>query len=432
MGSIRVVGTVIFILAVLLGVGSLIASGSKMFRGGPFYGYFICHHRAHAAAQARLIKAMLTSKIGQAVYVDTDDLAELDGLLDMLKSRVGTFIAYSTRSTLSKPWCAAEVTVALMTTKCKVLAVQTPSFLPPDEEELCDLRQYLQLQACNVEHYGITTAHMTAAFKKLLTPSEVTTIDLPEAVSGTRRFDALVDLIGCPEKPKQDESQCEPKLSPERMAGTLMVSSDRHSDEATAVVYLLRMKLKSELEDLVPNGMCCLCDFAGSVDITLGGVASVRAVIVLLSSGTLSCPLQLAFSACALKAMGDSGSLDVIPVSIPGFVCPIEEFFATVLPDLFRTTTGVEFGFAEVADFVQASREFFWSSRVALSTYGSEQLLYHEVQDLLQRMRRGPRRTTISRASRVSTRGGRGRDSKDGVAIASADGSDDEARSVMV
>merc|ERR1719510_2679493 len=121
LASIRVVGTVIFAMVLGLAASSLLASGSKMFRAGPFYGYFICHHRAHAAAQARLLKLHLQAA-DVAVYIESDDLTDLDGLLDMLKSRVGTLIAYLTRSTLSKPWCAAEIAIAIMTSKCKVLA----------------------------------------------------------------------------------------------------------------------------------------------------------------------------------------------------------------------------------------------------------------------------------------------------------------------
>merc|ERR1712113_139379 len=318
--SIRVVGTVIFVLAFLLAGGSLIASGSKMFRGGPFYGYFICHGRAHAAAQARLLKALLRAKVGQAVYVDTDDLTELDGLLDMLKSRVGTLIAFLTRSTLSKPACAAEITIALMTAKCKVLAVQTQSFVPPDDDDLSDLGSYLDLQSCNVEHYGITTAHMTAAFRKLLNVAVTPCVDMPEHLSGTRRFEVLAGMIDAPVKSDVDISNELPKLDSETMSGRLVISSDSHCDEATAVVFLLKIKMKEGLESLVPAGMCCLCDYDCSRGSTLESVSSSRAVVVVLSPGTLASPEQLALAAWATRKRQDAGMPDVIPVNIPGFV----------------------------------------------------------------------------------------------------------------
>merc|ERR1712113_1162614 len=397
--SIRVVGTVIFVLAFLLAGGSLIASGSKMFRGGPFYGYFICHDRAHAAAQARLLKVLLRAKVGQTGYVDTDDLTEFDGLLDMLKSRVGTLIAFLTRSTLSKPACAAEITIALMTAKCKVLAVQTQSFVPPDDDDLSDLGSYLDLQSCNMEHYGITIAHMTTAFRKLLNVAVTPCVGMPESLSGTRRFEVLAGLIDAPMKCDIDTANELPKLDAETMSGRLVISSDSHCDEATAVVFLLKLKLKADLESLVPAGICCLCDYDCSRGSTLESVSSSRALIVLLSPGALASPEQLALAAWATRKRQDAGMPDVIPVSIPGFVFPTEEFFQQTSPKIFSTSAGVKFGFAESSDFVQSLREFFWSTRTVLSTHASEKVLDHEVQELLSRMRRGPRRTTISGAT---------------------------------
>merc|ERR1712039_506816 len=106
----------------------------------------------------------------------------------------------------------------------------------------------------------------------------------------------------------------------------------------------------------------------------------------------------------ATRRRQDAGMPDVIPVNIPGFVFPTEEFFQQTSPKIFRTSGGVKFGFAESQDFVQSLREFIWSTRTALSTHASEKVLDHEVQELLSRMQRGPRRSTISRAtlSRVS------------------------------
>merc|ERR1712050_523928 len=87
-----------------------------------------------------------------------------------------------------------------------------------------------------------------------------------------------------------------------------------------------------------------------------------------------------------------------------GFVFPTEEFFQQTSPKIFSTSAGVKFGFAESSDFEQSLREFFWSTRTVLSTHASEKVLDHEVQELLARMQRGPRRSTISRStlSRVS------------------------------
>merc|ERR1712113_577071 len=199
-------------------------------------------------------------------------------------------------------------------------------------------------------------------------------------------------------------------------------------DEATAVVFVLKLKMKVGLESLVPAGICCLCDYDCSRGSTLESLSSSRALLVVLSPGTLASPEQLALAAWATRKLQDAGMPDVIPVSIPGFAFPAEEFFQQTSPKMFRTSGGVKFGFAESDDFVQSLREFFWSTRTALSTHASEKVLDHEVQELLSRMQRGPRRSTISRAtlSRVS------KDSRNSGSVKNISSVDSDALTVMV
>merc|ERR1712087_203742 len=239
---------------------------------------------------------------------------------------------------------------------------------------------------------------MTTAFRKLLSVAVTPCVDMPE-FSGTRRFEVLAGLIDAPMKCDVDIANDLPKLDSETMSGKLVISSDSHCDEATAVVFLLKLKLKAGLETPVPTGICCLCDYDSSRSSTLESVSSSRALVVLLSPGTLASPEQLALAAWATRKRQDAGMPDVIPVNIPGFVFPTEDFFQQTSPKIFRTSGGVKFGFAESQDFVQSLREFFWSTRTVLSTHASEKVLDHEVQELLSRMQRGPRRTTISGAT---------------------------------
>merc|ERR1712151_1383314 len=194
------------------------------------------------------------------------------------------------------------------------------------------------------------------------------------------------------------------------------------------VVFLWKLKLEADLETPVPTGICCLCDYDVSRSSTLESVSSSRALVVVLSPGTLASPEQPALAAWATRKRQDAGMPDVIPINIPGFVFPTEEFFQQTSPKIFRTSGGVKFGFAESQDFVQSLREFFWSTRTVLSTHASEKVLDHEVQELLSRMRRGPRRCTISRAtiSRLS------KASSNSGSVRNPSFADSEALTVMV
>lgn len=187
----------------------------------------------------------------------------------------------------------------------------------------------------------------------------------------------------------------------------LAISSDRNSDEAIAVVYLMKMKMEAGLNGLDQKGICCLCDFEDDGSVVLQAMACIRAVIVLLSSGTLASAQQLAVGAWATKVQVDVstelGTLDVVPVSIPGFVYPVEEFFAKTSINMFRTAVGVKFGFKDATEFVQALRDFFGNTSATLTPQSSERVLDHEVHDLLSRMRRGPRSSRLTRLSNART-----------------------------
>jgi len=65
---------------------------------------------------------------------------------------------------------------------------------------------------CNFEHYGITTSHIAAAFRKLLSGPAVTRIDTPTHVSGTRHFEALAGMIDAASESNYDDMADLPKL----------------------------------------------------------------------------------------------------------------------------------------------------------------------------------------------------------------------------
>ncbi len=58
-----------------------------------------------------MFKVLLQSKAKQIVFIDSDDLKELDQLFDIAKCKVRRLVVYLTRDTLTRPWCAGEVFV---------------------------------------------------------------------------------------------------------------------------------------------------------------------------------------------------------------------------------------------------------------------------------------------------------------------------------
>merc|ERR1740121_2993933 len=196
-GSVQVVGTVFLFFIILCCSAALFVGMVWRLRPRPYYDYFVCHHKGHAAAQARLIKMLLTQRSQCNVFIDSDDLFDLDTLFDTVRCKLGHLLVYLTRDTLSRPWCAGEITTAFSVSRVKVTAIYTPCFVAPTDEQLEKLDSFLDMTSCNLADYHMSWSVVAEAIRKLL--SEDTPQILSEffAVGGTRRFDRLVsDVLG--------------------------------------------------------------------------------------------------------------------------------------------------------------------------------------------------------------------------------------------
>lgn len=109
------------------------------FRPTPYYHRFICHHKADAAAQARYLKILLHMRTSQKVFIYSDDLSDLDTLFDTVRMHVGELLAFLTRKTLTRPWCAGEVATAFRA-NVKVLCVYGSGFVPPSQDDMAKTR----------------------------------------------------------------------------------------------------------------------------------------------------------------------------------------------------------------------------------------------------------------------------------------------------
>ena len=106
---VGVVGTVIVVLALAVAAAVATVSIYKRCVPSPFYTWFVCHHKADAAGQARYLQLLLKSQSGCSCFIDSDHLVHLDDLLDIVRCRLGTLVVYLTSVTMRRPWCAGEM-----------------------------------------------------------------------------------------------------------------------------------------------------------------------------------------------------------------------------------------------------------------------------------------------------------------------------------
>jgi len=105
-----------------------------LFKKKPFQ-YFLCHHKGGCGSFARLMKMQLNenAKVSEDVFLDSDDLQDLNRLFDVVREDLSTLVVLCTKEILMRPWCAGEITTARMN-NIPVVLVVFPDFTFPDDE----------------------------------------------------------------------------------------------------------------------------------------------------------------------------------------------------------------------------------------------------------------------------------------------------------
>jgi hypothetical protein len=73
---------------------------------------FLSHHKGGAAVTARLLKTIMSPSLSNNVFLDSDDLQDLDSLFEVVRSKTLVLAIILTSETLRRPWCAGEIVTA--------------------------------------------------------------------------------------------------------------------------------------------------------------------------------------------------------------------------------------------------------------------------------------------------------------------------------
>jgi len=106
------------------------------------FGFFICHHKAGAGSFARLLKMLLLEKDKtKKVFVDTDDLRDLDLLFEYVGRQTETLIILCTKEILMRQWCIGEIVTASRN-NVRSVRVINQDFTPPTADFAENYAQY--------------------------------------------------------------------------------------------------------------------------------------------------------------------------------------------------------------------------------------------------------------------------------------------------
>jgi len=376
------------------------------------FAYFICHHKAEAAAQARFLKIVLQQERYCRIFIDSDDLCDLDGLFDIVKTRVKHLVVYLTAETLRRPWCAGEIATATQA-RIRITPVRTRSYAPPLAGELADVQCYLDVFSCNLTEYNIQYTDVSAAYKSLVV-LDGTILDatiqgserfhavartLAQASNTPRRGPGLVKQAGelvsqaMPGSPRilgrkqhpfqQWGSSTSTSNSPSTPSG-VVISTLLDNDEAIAVGGIL----KAELIEKIFRAYNCVVSLMCDLDADEGELTNnAHSVIVVLSEGSLRCRAQLNVMLVAASTHAlNYNPLCVVPITTPGFQFPSQNFYEDVMTedghiaDLARQHGGL-------GKAAELFRGFFRVVSIFLPTSGSQQVLETQGEAIMDRLR---------------------------------------------
>lgn len=153
-------------------------------------------------------------------------------------------------------------------------------------------------------------------------------------------------------------------------------------------------KIKGPLISFVPEGVRIVDEHAKDAERALEAVGVSRAVLFLLSSGTLSSTEQMraivGVMASADEANGpDAAGPFVVLMTLPGFEFPTDEYYSGTLP----ATLGLPSCEGETSVAEEKVRSFFKKIAVHFPTGAADNLLENQAAEVVSRLKK--RRTSF-------------------------------------
>jgi len=326
------------------------------------------------------MKILLQTMSNCNVFVDSDNLKDLDSLMDIVRTEVEHLVIYLTKDTLTRCWCAGEIATAV-STQLKMTAIATPSWSPPDPLQLGNLGGYLDLSTTNPLNFGISFEMIAGAYQKFRDGS-IQTFHLPANGRGRVKFETMASLIG--------SKSWTPSPEPTPQQGMVIVSSSFDDDEATAASAILLSKISKDIVPYCPAGACMLADYEeNTLDGAIAAIEEAHAVIVLLSRTSLSSLRQLE---TIVNGMASCGC--VVPLVLPSFQFPSSSYYREVLPKVYTGDKDTAITYLE---------DFFRRIGIPFSINASDQTLGVQARTVLDRIAT-MHRSSLTQESRAATR----------------------------
>eukprot|EP00439_Symbiodinium_sp_Y106_P023600 s2265_g2.t2 len=165
--SSELLGWLLFFAVLGPCVAGAVALGFTLYRyymPKMLFGIFLCHHKGGAGSLCRLIKLLVSRHSSTNVFLDSDQLEDLDLIFNTIRATTKSVVVVLTPELLKRMWCAGEIVTAFKNNIATVpLVCDGYTQLTDDDiEEIPSVWTAQQKQI--LANYGIRMEHVKEAY----------------------------------------------------------------------------------------------------------------------------------------------------------------------------------------------------------------------------------------------------------------------------
>jgi len=296
---------------------------------------FLSHHKAGCAVGARLMKFELTQRCKASVFLDSDELDNLENVLDIVRSMSKTFVILHTAEILWRPWCAGEISMAYL---CKIpsILVAYDDYVEPTNEELTleGLSSKWTHEAwAAVSVQGVTLQHVLDAYFLIRDARKIKMERLGcSMLTGQEHGNAMSQVAAGVMGKASYASPAAPAVpvanNQELLRAEVVVLGDNADGEAVSTVQVLTKMIREQMQTDV-------MELFDARDV--GALMHPKCVVASWTPGALT---SVSFAFPLIKARRSWNQAPVVTVQAPTFVFPTKASLEKSIYSQISTMTG--------------------------------------------------------------------------------------------
>jgi len=224
----------------------------SMLASAKTYGIFLSHHKLGMAAGARLAKMELSRRTGKRVFLDSDELDDLDSVLDTVRNGTECLVVMLTTETLWRPWCAGEIAVA-HTNSTPIICLSSDGYLEPSDQ---DLTLKSLSERWSVEQFapmaleGVTFETVREAYLSLRKQDKIAWKRAGSSVSPQIDLDHMVQetITRFLHAGRKETSGSRPSLVVDPVMAEVMVVANGDDGEAVSSAQVLAIMIRAQMQ----------------------------------------------------------------------------------------------------------------------------------------------------------------------------------------